>query len=57
LGDTVNTAKRIESAAGAGELLVSEAIRLRLGTTFLAGPKRQVTVKGKEQPVIIYPLE
>jgi class 3 adenylate cyclase len=57
IGDTVNTAKRIESSAGAGEVLVSEAVRLSLGTTFRAGPKRQVTVKGKEEPVIVYPLE
>lgn len=57
IGDTVNTAKRIESTAGAGEVLVSEAIRIALGTTFRAGPKRQMTVKGKEEPVIVYPLE
>ena len=57
IGDTVNTAKRIESRAGAGEVLVSEAVRIALGTTFRAGPKRQITVKGKEEPVIVYPLE
>lgn len=57
IGDTVNTAKRIESTAGPGEVLVSETVRLALGTTFRAGPKRQVTVKGKEEPVIVYPLE
>ncbi len=57
VGDTVNTAKRIESSAGMGEILVSEAVRIAIGTTFRAGPKRQVAVKGKEEPVIVYPLE
>jgi class 3 adenylate cyclase len=57
VGDTVNTAKRIESSAGAGELLVSDPVRIAIGHTFRAGPKRQVQVKGKEEPVTVYPLE
>ncbi len=57
VGDTVNTAKRIESSASSGEVLVSEVIRIVIGTTFRAGPKRQVLVKGKEEPMIVYPLE
>ncbi len=57
IGDTVNTAKRIESSAGPGELLVSEALRIALGATFRAGPKRQITIQGKEEPIVIYPLE
>jgi adenylate cyclase len=57
IGDTVNTAKRIEARAGVGEVLISEAVRIALGTTFRAGPKRQITVKGKDEPIIIYPLE
>jgi class 3 adenylate cyclase len=57
IGDTVNTAKRIESAAGAGEVLVSEAVRIAIGTSFRTGPKRQVTVKGKDEPVSVHPLE
>ncbi len=56
VGDTVNTAKRIESAAGPGEVLVSEPVRLALGATFRAGAKRQVAVKGKDEPVTVYPL-
>jgi class 3 adenylate cyclase len=56
IGDTVNTAKRIESSAESGEVLVSEAVRIALGATFRAGPKRQITVKGKEEPVSVYPL-
>jgi class 3 adenylate cyclase len=57
IGDTVNTAKRIESSAGPGELLISEAVRIAIGTTFRAGPKRQIAVKGKEEPISLYPLE
>jgi class 3 adenylate cyclase len=57
VGDTVHVAKCIESAAEGGELLISEAVRMAIGTTFRAGQKRQVTVKGKKEPVTIYPLE
>lgn len=57
IGDTVNTAQRIEASAEAGEVLASEAIRIALGSSFCAGPKRQVIVKGKDEPVIVYPLE
>jgi class 3 adenylate cyclase len=57
IGDTVNTAKRIESSAISGEVLISDAVRIVIGATFRAGPKRYVTVKGKEEPVVVYPLE
>ncbi len=57
VGDTVNTAKRIESSAASGEVLVSDAVRIAIGVTFRAGPKRLVQVKGKEAPVAVYPLE
>ena len=52
IGDTVNTAKRIESAASAGEVLVSEAA----GATLLLGERREITAKGKEAPLVVFVL-
>ncbi|MFQ3682034.1 adenylate/guanylate cyclase domain-containing protein [Roseiflexus sp.] len=57
IGDTVNTAKRIESAAHPGEVLISESIRNIIGQTLPIGIKREITVKGKESPLTVYPLE
>ncbi|GAB4500473.1 MAG: adenylate/guanylate cyclase domain-containing protein [Anaerolineales bacterium] len=57
IGDTVNTAKRLETAAAPGEILISDAARLALGQTFRVGDKRLIKVKGKEEPLLVYPLE
>ena len=57
IGDTVNTAKRIESAACAGEVLISEEVRDTLGQTFQVSGQREISAKGKENPLIVYSLE
>lgn len=57
IGDTVNTAKRIESAAGAGEVWISENVRQAMGETAGLGPSRQITAKGKEEPLTVHRLE
>ena len=56
IGDTVNTAKRIEGAASRAEVLVSETTRQALGETASFGPERQIEAKGKGAPVTVYPL-
>lgn len=56
IGDTVNTAKRIEGAAGGGEVLVSEAVRVALDPATRLGERREVVAKGKEMPIEVYPL-
>ncbi|MGP1676743.1 MAG: adenylate/guanylate cyclase domain-containing protein [Burkholderiales bacterium] len=56
IGDTVNTAKRIEGAAGGGEVLVSESVRLALNPASMLGGRREVVAKGKEVPIAVYPL-
>jgi adenylate cyclase len=56
IGDTVNTAKRIESIAVAGEILVSREIRDELGNSARFAASRQVSVKGKTAPLDVYPL-
>lgn len=56
IGDTVNTAKRIEGAAAGGEVLVSDAVVPALGPGTSLGSRREVIAKGKEIPIGVYPL-
>jgi class 3 adenylate cyclase len=56
IGDTVNTAKRIESAATEGEVLVSESVRAVLHPGTRVGAMRELVVKGKEAPLTVCPL-
>jgi class 3 adenylate cyclase len=53
IGDTVNTAERIEKLANAGEIWISEDTRLNLSHK-AAGEQKQVTVKGKDQLMKVY---
>jgi class 3 adenylate cyclase len=53
IGDTVNTAERIEKIARAGEIWISEDTRLSLASRVVREQK-QVTVKGKDQPIEVY---
>lgn len=57
IGDTVNTAKRIEAAAAKAEILVSGTTRQALGENESSfGPERLIEAKGKGAPVTVYPL-
>ncbi len=56
IGDTVNTAKRIEAAAAGGEVLVSDAVVPALGSGTSLGSRREVIAKGKEIPIGVHPL-
>jgi len=56
IGDTVNTAKRIESTAQAGQVLISERVCEQV-TTVKPGTKREIQVKGKAQSITVYDLE
>ena len=53
IGDTVNTAERIEKFANAGEIWISEDTRLNL-INKVVGEQKQVVVKGKDQPITVY---
>jgi len=57
IGDVVNVAKRIESSARSGEILISDNVRLMLDQTVHLGAKREITVKGKPEPLTVYTLE
>lgn len=56
IGDTVNTAKRIEGAAAGGEVLVSESVRAALDPDTAFGAPRLLVAKGKEAPLTVCPL-
>ncbi len=53
IGDTVNTAKRIEGAAGPGEVLMSDAFCEAAGIPPRAG--RAIAVKGKSRQLDVHP--
>jgi adenylate cyclase len=57
LGDTVNTAKRLCDIAAGGEILISQATAATLGDRVAVLAARQVTVKGKSEPLLVYPLQ
>lgn len=54
IGDTVNTAKRICSAAGGGELLVSGQALESAGGTILTLERREIHAKGKSRPLEVH---
>ncbi len=56
IGDTANTASRIETAAASGEALISAAALEHLSKPPALGPVRYLNLKGKSQPVAVYPL-
>lgn len=57
IGDTVNTAARLESQARGGEVLISEAVYQRLSGRITATCLGQRVLKGKAEPVTIYRVE
>jgi adenylate cyclase len=50
LGDTVNTASRLASAAAAGEILVTQSIHEKIGPTITV-ETRVLSLRGKEAPL------
>jgi adenylate cyclase len=51
LGDAVNVAERVSSAAGAGELLVSDDAASKLGRPPVGAERRELDLKGVAKPV------
>ena len=56
IGDTVNTAARLESRAKAGEILISEAVYKSVQERINAEPVGDMELKGKSKPVKVYRL-
>jgi adenylate cyclase len=51
LGDTVNTAARLQGFASAGELVVSEEAYISIADRFPNAVQRQETLRGKAEPM------
>jgi adenylate cyclase len=56
LGDAANTAARLASSAGQGEILISEAAYSAAGLDFGELEVRNLELKGKSQPVRVHVL-
>lgn len=56
-GDTVNAASRLQSAAGAGQTVVSHATWLHTQHAFCFEPLGELSLKGIAQPMAAYRLE
>ena len=54
IGDTVNLAARLEGAAGADEIIISQATRDKIGDVFSIEKRDSILVKGKEKSIQIY---
>ncbi|MDH3444594.1 MAG: adenylate/guanylate cyclase domain-containing protein, partial [Deltaproteobacteria bacterium] len=51
LGDTVNVAARLQGAATAGELLMTEETYTNVAAKYPDLPEREIELKGKSEPV------
>ena len=56
IGDSVNTAKRIQENSGKNQILLSRAVYERVKDEVEAKPCPPLTVKGKAQPLDVYEL-
>jgi len=56
VGDTVNTASRMQSAAGAGEVVISEGTLKQVRQHVRVTKKEKMVAKGKAKPVIVYKI-
>jgi class 3 adenylate cyclase/ActR/RegA family two-component response regulator len=54
IGDTVNTAQRLQSAAKYGQIVISEEAYQKMKDSFHCEKVGEVTLKNKEKPVTIY---
>jgi class 3 adenylate cyclase len=53
VGERVNLAARLCSAAAAGEILIDEETRIRAGATLCSDPLEPLVLKGFSQPVAV----
>lgn len=56
VGDAVNLAARLQSAASPGRILVSETVARQVRATFDLVDLGEITVKGKNKPVHVYEI-
>ena len=56
LGDAPNTAARLSTSAGQGEILISESAYVAAGSPIGDFEKRELELKGKSEPMSVYVL-
>lgn len=56
IGDTVNTAARLESNAKRGQVLISQAVYDEVKDRITAEPIGEIPLKGKSKGVFVYSL-
>ena len=57
IGDTVNTAARLESNAKRGQILISEAVYEAVKDRVEATPIGEIPLKGKHKGVFVYQVD
>lgn len=57
IGDTVNTASRLESSAEAGQILISEEMKERLGDKVVTSFVGDYSFKGKKNTMPVYQID
>jgi len=59
LGDTVNTASRLTSSAGQGEVAITETLasQTQVAKQFVCEQGETITLKGKQNPVMLYRVQ
>ncbi len=57
IGDTVNTAARLESNAKAGQILISEAVYKNLDNRVKVTEVGEIPLKGKSKGIMVYSLD
>ena len=55
MGDSINTAARLQAASEAGTVLVGARTQQRIAAAFAWGEARELRLKGKAEPVRAYP--
>jgi adenylate cyclase len=53
IGDTVNTAARLQAAAGSGEIVISQRVSERGGEAVAGAVTRELALKGKALPEVV----
>lgn len=54
IGDTVNTAQRLQTAARPGQVVITEAAHSLIAESFTCEPLGEATLKNKAAPVMLY---